>query len=98
MARVTAKFSFTHDRVRARRGDVIEVTDRVAADLSRRGLVEFDGATETTSPLGRGTAPSSSASQADRPSPTTTSILSAAGEALATDKPRRGRKPKPAVS
>lgn len=98
MVRVTAKFSFNHDRVRARRGDVIELTDRAAADLARRGLVEYDGAPpEQRGPLAGGTAQPSSASPAVHPSPTTTSILSAAGEALAS-KPRRGRKPKAAVS
>ena len=98
MVMVIPKFSFNHDRVRAKRSVPVDVPDRVAADLARRGLVEYDGAApEQSVPLAGGTAQPSSASPAVPPSATTTSILSAAGEALA-EKPRRGRKPKAAVS
>lgn len=98
MVMVIPKFSFNHDGLRAKRGVSVDVRERVAADLARRGLVEYDGAPpEQRGPLAGGTAQPSSASPAAPPSPTTTSILSAAGEALA-EKPRRGRKPKAAVS
>ena len=98
MVMVIPKFSFNHDGLRAKRGVSVDVRERVAADLARRGLVEYDVAPpEQRGPLAGGTAQPSSASQAVPPSPTTTSILSAAGEALA-EKPRRGRKPKAAVS
>lgn len=100
MATVTviAKYSFSHGSISAKRNQPVEVSERVAAELARKGLVDFDGAQAAAVPLAPGPGAPSSSSPADHPSPKTTATLSAAGEALEAaepePKPKRTRKPK----
>jgi hypothetical protein len=98
MANVTviAKYSFSHGSVSAKRGSPVVVSERVAAELARKGLVQFDGAPAVPAPLASGADAPSSSSHPGHPSPQTTATLSAAGEALeaAQPKARRARKPK----
>lgn len=88
---VTATQSFTHDGIRARRGQQLNIVSTQATKLRDAGLVSFNGLPGDPPLVPAGD--TSSASQAGQAAPQTTSNESADGD---SEKPKRKRKAKAA--
>jgi hypothetical protein len=82
---VTAIQSFEHGR-QVKRGDTLNVSSAIAAQLKEKGLVSLNGLEADTPPSAGGEGPSSASPPARR-SPLTTASKSVAGAKAAAKKP-----------